>query len=80
MFLVQRRAFKVFNKEVSNDLYSSKKLLQKCFFFDKKANNFYQSMPENFSLYSTHIGFWSEFTNFKSNYYLCFTNHIVSYS
>ena len=33
LFFVQKRAFKVFNKESKQDSYSTKKLLKKCFAF-----------------------------------------------
>lgn len=58
---MQKRAFKIFNKELNNDMYSSKKLLEKCFLNNIKSVHLEKKKLQDFSLYSTHIGFWFKY-------------------
>ena len=62
----------MFKKELNHDLYSSKKLLEKCFSYNFKVISFEGKISEDFSLYGTHIGFWFKCDVFKLNYFkLC---------
>lgn len=72
LFLVQKRAFKVFKKELNHDIYSSKKLLEKCFFSNIKSIVFEKESFEYSSLYDTHIGFWFDFSSLNLGY--CFNS------
>lgn len=80
LFFVQKRAFKVFNKESKQDSYSTKKLLKKCFAF---TNNDLEDKALNSLPYYGHVTFWIDFLNFynvssskenlkfHSNHYFC---------
>jgi len=61
LFFVQRRAFKIFNKESKQDLYSTKKLIRKCFSFTSAVleDKIVNSLP-----YYGHVTFWIDFLNF----------------
>lgn len=65
-FTLQKRAFKVFNRESKNDKYSVKILLEKCFFPLTMTSSVKKGFCFRFSLYNTHIGFWIELYNLAS--------------
>jgi RNA-directed DNA polymerase len=66
LFFIRKRAFKVFSKESRQDFFSSKRLLDKCFYaFD--LQNFSFSKPSPFSFGYGHLIFGSSFILINSN-------------
>lgn len=61
LFFVQKRAFRIFNTEVKQDKYSTKKLLRKCFSISKTST--FNLTDENLSSlpYYGHVTFWIDF-------------------
>nr|YP_010700439.1 group II intron reverse transcriptase/maturase mat1 [Phacus arnoldii]WCH63576.1 group II intron reverse transcriptase/maturase mat1 [Phacus arnoldii] len=59
LFYVQKRAFKIFNKESKQDRYSSKKLLNKSFL--SFNSNKLDLLNNNFSPYNCHVTFWCDY-------------------
>lgn len=62
LFILKRRAFKVFNKEVKQDRYSCKRLVDKAFPNSKNLQNI---SYEKKSLYSNHVFFYVKNSTFE---------------
>jgi RNA-directed DNA polymerase len=60
LYHIQKRAFKVFNKEAKQDRYSSKKLLDKAFPSIPYSENKHTSVKGEKSPYDGDITYWSE--------------------
>lgn len=61
LFYMKKRAFKIFNKESRQDLYSVKRLLKKSFGNDADFSQSFSETYRNKSLYSGHFVFFSSF-------------------
>ena len=77
LFFIQKRAFKIFNKESKQDAYSTKKLLKKCFSFTN-----FNSLSEDKIVsplpYYGHVTFWIDFLDFYNTTYI--EKHFKRYS
>lgn len=60
LYHIQRRTFKVFNKEAKQDRYSSKKLLDKAFPKVPYSENKHVNVKEDKSPFDGDIAYWSE--------------------
>ena len=81
LFFVQKRAFKVFNKETKQDSYSTKRLLDKAFFLVSSSVLRQLDTTSIDSPYSGHFFFWIDLSpSYKASYLLenysfCFCIH-----
>lgn len=82
LFFMQKRAFKVFNKEAKQDRYSTKRLLEKSFFLLKPSLKMSVDLQVKRSPYYGHMSFFIDYVDFnsKSDYkktfaYNCFCIH-----
>lgn len=64
LFLLKKRAFKVFTKEAKQDFYSIKKLLNQSFVYlnSKDQNEKTLNDPLNFISFNQHKFFWSNYS------------------
>ncbi|NER48003.1 MAG: RNA-dependent DNA polymerase [Symploca sp. SIO1A3] len=60
LYFIQKRAFKVFNKETKNNRYSSKKLLDKAFPSIPYSENKWVNVKGEKSPYDGDLAYWSE--------------------
>lgn len=82
LFFVQKRAFKIFNKESKQDKYSTKKLLKKCFSVSKFSDFSTKTSKFNSLPYYGHVTFWIDFSSSKRkisnlNYLIKFSNDYI---
>jgi len=81
LFFVQKRAFRVFNKETKQDIYSTKRLLDKSFFVLSPYNSNHIDEVSVYSPYFGHFFFWvdtfpsSMFFPLLKNYSSCVCIH-----
>ncbi len=61
LFFVQKRAFKIFNNEAKQDVYSTKKLLKKCFSMSKLSNIGFREISFSSLPYYGHVTFWIDY-------------------
>lgn len=77
LFFMQKRAFKVFNKESKQDFYSTRKLVEKSFSFTEFSSRQKLDLLVINSPYYGHKTFWFDYSSFfvnkintSSKYYL----------
>lgn len=69
LYFLKRRMLKTFCKEAKQDFYSSKRLVEKCFFFLSNANNL---LSNESSFFNNHLFFdFQKLTKLHFNTYNC---------
>lgn len=80
LFLIKKRAFKIFSKESRQDFYSTKRLLDKCFYILSDSDKIFYDFEKLKSPYFGHLTFRLNFkknsffnsNSMKNKIYLCF--------